>query len=126
MYTPHVPLLYSKTWVYRGTPIFLIFAQKHRLWVLVRTASPIAHNLCFEQTLENYLNFSTENFFNFHNLKICIMTCFRHVTGLSFGQNCTIDEACLTFLATCINKKCGCTFDRQYVPHQDACIIGKY
>ena len=26
--------------------IFLIFANKHRLWVLVRTASP--HNLCFE------------------------------------------------------------------------------
>ena len=37
---PHTPLLYSKTGVYRGIPIFLIFAPKHRLWVLVRTASP--------------------------------------------------------------------------------------
>ena len=37
---PYTPLLYSKTVVYRGIPIFLIFAPKHRLWVLVRTASP--------------------------------------------------------------------------------------
>ena len=29
------PLLYSKTWVCRGIPIFLIFALKHRLWVIV-------------------------------------------------------------------------------------------
>ena len=28
--------------------MFLIFAPKHRLWVLVRTASA-SHNLCFEQ-----------------------------------------------------------------------------
>ena len=33
------PLLYSKTGVCRGIPIFLIFAPKHRLWVFVRTAS---------------------------------------------------------------------------------------
>ena len=35
---PQTPLLYSKTGVCRGIPIFLIFAPKHRLWVLVRTA----------------------------------------------------------------------------------------
>ena len=35
---PYTPLLYSKTGVCRGIPIFLIFAPKHRLWVLVRTA----------------------------------------------------------------------------------------
>ena len=35
----HTPLLYSKTGVCRGIPIFLIFAPKLRLWVLVRTAS---------------------------------------------------------------------------------------
>ena len=39
MYTPLNPILYSKTGVSRGIPIFLIFALKHRLWVLVRTAS---------------------------------------------------------------------------------------
>ena len=33
------PPLYSKTGVCTGIPIFLIFAPKHRLWVLVRTAS---------------------------------------------------------------------------------------
>ena len=35
---PQTPLLYSNTGVCRGIPIFLIFAPKHRLWVLVRTA----------------------------------------------------------------------------------------
>ena len=36
---PLTPHLYSKTGVYRGIHYFLIFALKHRLWVLVRTAS---------------------------------------------------------------------------------------
>ena len=31
---PYTPLLYCKTGVCRGIPIFLIFAPKHRLWVL--------------------------------------------------------------------------------------------
>ena len=35
---PYTPLFYSKTGVYRGIH-FLVFALKHRLWVLVRTAS---------------------------------------------------------------------------------------
>ena len=65
------PLLFSKTGVCRGIPIFLIFAPKHRLWVLVRTASlrrfyeevrTCTHNLCFEQKQEKYQIFSTENF----------------------------------------------------------------
>ena len=47
--------------------IFLISVQKHRLWVLVRTASPEAvltstHNLCFEQKYEKYQSFLSENF----------------------------------------------------------------
>ena len=42
--------------------IFLISAQKHRLWVPVRTASPRVfltsiNNLCFEQKYEKYQNF---------------------------------------------------------------------
>ena len=32
---PQTPLLYSKAGVCMGIPIFLIFAPKHRLWVLV-------------------------------------------------------------------------------------------
>ena len=35
----YTPLLYSKIGVYRGIHFFLIFAPKHRLWVLVRTSS---------------------------------------------------------------------------------------
>ena len=48
---PYTPLLYSKTGVYRGILFFLIFAPKHRLWVLVRTEAVLkcTHNQCFEQ-----------------------------------------------------------------------------
>ena len=36
---PYTPILYSKKGVFRGIAIFLIFDPKHRLWVLIRTAS---------------------------------------------------------------------------------------
>ena len=46
--------------------IFFIFAQKHRLWVLVRSLVEAVltstHNLCFEQKHEKYQSFSSENF----------------------------------------------------------------
>ena len=38
--------------------IFLISAQKHRLWVLARTTSESTHNLCFEQKYRNITIFS--------------------------------------------------------------------
>ena len=38
--TKTCPFLYSKTGVYRGIHYFSYFCSKHRLWVLVRTASP--------------------------------------------------------------------------------------
>ena len=44
-------LLYSETGVYRGIHYFSYFAKKHRLWVLVRTVSPVlnsTHNLSYE------------------------------------------------------------------------------
>ena len=49
MKTPLHPLLYSKTGVYRGIHYLLIFALKHRVWVLVRAVLTCTHNLCFEQ-----------------------------------------------------------------------------
>ena len=39
MYTPLYPTFMWQNWGMQGIPIFLIFAPKHRLWVLVRTAS---------------------------------------------------------------------------------------
>ena len=36
---PYIPFLYSKTGVYKGLHYFLIFALKHILCILVRTAS---------------------------------------------------------------------------------------
>ena len=58
---PYTLLLYSKTGVYRGIHYFLIFALKHILWVLVRTASMCTHNICFEQKYENSKKNSIEN-----------------------------------------------------------------
>ena len=54
IYTPLSPKFYSKSGEYsQGIPIFLIFAPKHRLWVIIRTASSRRFlrvpNLCFEQ-----------------------------------------------------------------------------
>ena len=46
------------TWVYI---IFLITAQNHKLWVLVRTASS-TNNLCFDQKYEKISEFLSENF----------------------------------------------------------------
>ena len=34
IYTPYTLLLHGEKGVYRGIPIFLIFDQKHRLWVI--------------------------------------------------------------------------------------------
>ena len=53
----YTPLLYSKTGVYRGIHYFLIFALKHILWELARTASNMAvltctHNIGFEKIMK--------------------------------------------------------------------------
>ena len=37
--------------------IFVISAQKHRLWVLDEAVLTSTHNLCFEQKYEKYQNF---------------------------------------------------------------------
>ena len=68
---PYTPLLYNKTGVCRGIPIFFfIFLPKHRLWVLVRTAS--AQSIFFSKNKKNILT-NLLKIFNFYNLrKICI------------------------------------------------------
>ena len=77
-FDPLIPHLYivelGFTWVYI---IFLISAQKHRLWVLVEAVLMSTHNLCFEQQYEKYQKFLSEKFqffggkifsiFDFHN-----------------------------------------------------------
>ena len=56
--------------------IFLISALKHRLCILIRTASAEAvltstHNLCFEQKYEKYQSFLSD-FFQFWEVKFSI------------------------------------------------------
>ena len=66
-----------------GTPIFLILASKHRLWVHVPRLwvhvpdcgymYPRTHNLCFEQNKKNIQKF-LQKIFNFYNSKdLCIL-----------------------------------------------------
>ena len=45
--------LYSKTGVYRGIHYCLIFAPKHRLWVLVPTINVLSKNKKNSQTFSN-------------------------------------------------------------------------
>ena len=76
----YTPLLYGKTWVYRGIHYFPIFAQKHILWVLVRTASM---NICFEQKYKNSPKKSTENCHLINSrekLLFVAWACFRNGT----------------------------------------------
>ena len=69
----HVCVMYTTLnhtfiWQNWGIPIFLIFAPKHRLWVLVRTALPSGSNV-YPQSMfwskkkkEKYQNFSDDIF----------------------------------------------------------------
>ena len=61
--------------------IFLISAQKHRLWVLVGTASSRRFQrvptICFKQKYEKYQNFLSENF-HFTAMKVSVYL-NRHV-----------------------------------------------
>ena len=70
-YPLKTPLLYSKNGGFTGVYIiFLISAQKHRLWVLVRTAIlrrflTSTTIYVFEQKYEKYQNFLSEKLFSF-------------------------------------------------------------
>ena len=61
----------EKLGVYMGVPIFLIFASKHRLCVLVRTAS--ARRSEREPTIYVVVFFSIENFQLLQFKIICIL-----------------------------------------------------
>ena len=61
------------------------------MWVLVRTASSVLtsiHNLCFEQTYENYQNFLLENF-QFLVVKFLVTDGTRSSTRLSDTSSVT-------------------------------------
>ena len=85
MKTPYTPLLYSKTGVFRGIHFFLIFAPKHRSWVLVRTASLRR----FSRVPTIYvLSKSKKNITIFH-LKIIIFTLVKYCCILH-GRVCAM------------------------------------
>ena len=93
------PLLYCKTGVCRGIPIFLIFAPKYRLWVLVRTASLF----CQSKNKKNIKKNSNENFQFLHLKKSLYIAwaCFRNVQegGISclFTPRISIHDATVTY-----------------------------
>ena len=45
---------------FRG--VYIISAQKHRLWALAEAVLTSTHNICFEQKYEEYQNFLSEKF----------------------------------------------------------------
>ena len=87
---PHTPLLYSKNGVNRGIPIFLIFDPKHRLWVLVRTASGfiqfVSDSPEFTQIKSTKIKFiPIIKFLIFTGIKICIFHGFVFVMDTMTG-----------------------------------------
>ena len=66
-YFPYTPLLWSKTGVCKGIPVFLIFSPKHRLWVLVRNAS-VPKIYVLSNNKKNNKTFILK-IFNIYNLK---------------------------------------------------------
>ena len=70
--------------------IFLISAQKHRLWLLVRTefgevVLTSAYNLCFDRKNEKYQNFLSEHF-HFLVVKFSVYL-HRHVCVMKMQQS---------------------------------------
>ena len=92
MYTPYTPLFYSKTGVYH---FFLIFALKHRLWVLVRTASVSGSNV-YSNSM--FCAKTRKNIKKFH-LKIIIFSTFRNYCILHRGARYFVEShfVCTTF-----------------------------
>ena len=76
--------------------IFVISAQKHRLWVLDEAVLTSTHNLCFEQKYENYQIFLSEKlpflvvkFSIYLNRRVFIMTVknnYISAAGVSFSK----------------------------------------
>ena len=89
VYTPYTPLLYSKTGVYRCIHYFLIFALKHKLWVLVRTASSGSNvypqYIFLSQIMKIVKKKSIENchFYRLENSLCTAWACFRYVRSQS-------------------------------------------
>ena len=88
------PLLYSKTGVYRSIIIFLIFARKHRLWVLVRAVLTNTHSLYFRAKIRKYqsiylkiLSFWRWNFSTFE--QACFHDGSAHVRRYVFWRYCS-------------------------------------
>ena len=75
-FDPIKPNFYLVKLGFTGVYIIFIFARKHRLWLLVRTALPSGwngtHNLSFEQKYEKYQSFLSENFQFFGGEIFCV------------------------------------------------------
>ena len=86
---PLIPHFYIAKLGYAGIYLFfLILAPKHRLWVLVRTASPIlicTHNQCLEQNKKKIQIYQLK-FFDFYSFRkisllhgLAFVMCHRRV-----------------------------------------------
>ena len=77
------------------TLFFLIFARKHRLWVLVTEAVLTStHNLCVEQKYENYQSFFLSDYFFFSFLEVKFSIYLNRRVFIMFENS---------FLTLCLN-----------------------
>ena len=65
----HTPLLYSG--VHRGIPIFLIFDQKHRLWIFLRVPTFYVSSKNMKKV--SFFLFSLKIFSFFNSKNLCIL-----------------------------------------------------
>ena len=87
---PYTPFLYKKTGVYQGIHYFLIFALKHRLWVLVRTASA----RWFLRVPTIYVLSKTKKNNTFFLLKTFNFTVMKYCSILP-GHVCVMNPVCI-------------------------------
>ena len=106
VYIPLHPLLYIKTGVYMGTHYFLIFAIKHRLFGLLRTASvrrflrvPTINVLSKNKKKNNKFSSEKYQFYGREKLLFIAWSCFPMITItrpcyiLRFSHGCKNDYA---------------------------------
>ena len=90
---PYTPLLYSKTGVYPGIHFFLIFALKHRSWVLVRTASA---RRFYKRVPTIYILSKNKKKITFFHLNITFFTTVKYCSILH-------GHVCVMYTSLCVD-----------------------
>ena len=77
---PLTPHFYSEIGVNRGIHYFLLFALKHRSWVLVRTATTMIYVLIWNKKSITFFSSENHHFYSRELLQYITRTCLRNCT----------------------------------------------